>query len=193
LSYDEHQIDLDGEWRRVPLLDTVSEVIGENVCEVDDVTLRKLGERKGLELENVIGWGKVVDKIFSELVRPQLIQPTFIVDHPVEISPLAKPHREKPGLTERFQPYIGGLELGNAFSELNDPIDQRRRFEALVEAARAGDEEAPAVLDEDYITALEYGMPPTGGLGFGVDRLVMLFTNQHSIRDVILFPQMKPE
>ncbi|MCK4858310.1 MAG: lysine--tRNA ligase, partial [candidate division Zixibacteria bacterium] len=146
-----------------------------------------------LQVDNIVGWGKLVDKLFVEKVRPNLIQPTFITDHPVELSPLAKPHRQVKGLTERFQPYIGGLEMGNAFSELNDPIDQKERLLAQIEAARAGDEEAPAVLDEDYILALEHGMPPTGGLGFGVDRLVMIFTDQHSIRDVILFPQMKPE
>jgi lysyl-tRNA synthetase class 2 len=175
------------------LLDAVSNDIGADVAAMDEQQLRERCRELEIDVEHIAGWGKLVDKLFSERIKPNLVQPTFIVDHPVEISPLAKPHRDKPGLTERFQPYIGGLEMGNAFSELNDPIDQRERFQKLVEAARAGDEEAPAVLDDDFILALEYGMPPTGGLGFGVDRLVMLLTDQHSIRDVILFPQMKPE
>jgi lysyl-tRNA synthetase class 2 len=141
----------------------------------------------------LVGKGKLIDAIFGERVEPKLIQPTFLVDYPVELSPLAKPHRSLPGLTERFEVFIGGMEMGNAFSELNDPIDQKTRFLSQIELAKAGDEEAPGVLDEDYIYCLEHGMPPTGGLGFGVDRLCMLLLNQHSIRDVILFPQMKPE
>lgn len=193
IAYEGHTIDLAGAWKEMRLLDSIKEVLGQDVSTMDEGQLKQLCKQNEIEADTIVGRGKLIDKLFSEKVRPGLIQPTFIVDHPVELSPLAKPHRTEPGLTERFQPYLGGLEMGNAFSELNDPIDQKQRFLKQIEAAQAGDEEAPAVLDEDYITALEYGMPPTGGLGFGVDRLVMLFTDQHSIRDVVLFPQMKPE
>lgn len=193
IVYEENEIEVGGEWIEVPLLQVVSELAGYDVSDRDEAKLRQRCKELELEVDRVVGWGKLVDKLFSEKVRGNLIQPTFVVDHPVEISPLAKPHRQHEGLTERFQPYIGGLELGNAFSELNDPIDQKARFLNLIEAAKAGDEEAPAVLDEDFILAMEYGMPPTGGLGFGVDRLIMLLTDQHSIRDVIFFPQMRPE
>jgi lysyl-tRNA synthetase class 2 len=139
-----------------------------------------------------MGVGKIIDEIFGAKVEVKLIQPVFITDHPVELSPLAKKHRSKPGLVERFEPFIGGKEMANAFTELNDPIDQRERFWEQKKLADIGDEEAQQ-LDEDFLRALEYGMPPTTGLGVGIDRLVMLLTNQPSIRDVLLFPQMRPE
>jgi lysyl-tRNA synthetase class 2 len=139
-----------------------------------------------------MGVGKIIDEIFGAKVEAKLIQPVFITDHPVELSPLAKKHRSKPGLVERFEPFIGGKEMGNAFTELNDPIDQRERFLEQKKLADIGDEEAQQ-LDEDFLRALEYGMPPTTGLGVGIDRLVMLLTNQPSIRDVLLFPQMRAE
>jgi lysyl-tRNA synthetase class 2 len=139
-----------------------------------------------------MGRGKLIDEIFGEIVEPKLIQPTFITDYPVEMSPLAKKHRDNPDLVERFEPIIGGKEVANAFSELNDPLDQRERFMEQMKLKDRGDEEAQ-VLDEDYLRALETGMPPTAGLGIGIDRLVMLFTGQTSIRDVLFFPQMRPE
>jgi lysyl-tRNA synthetase class 2 len=193
VQFDDHTIELSGEWTRLPLLQAISDAVGEDISELAELELRQLCGRVRIDTEGVVGRGKLIDALFSERVKSHLIQPTFIMDHPKEMSPLAKPHRDKPGLTERFQVIAGGLELCNAFSELNDPIDQKERFQKQVELAKAGDEDAPAVLDEDYIYCLEHGMPPTGGLGFGVDRLVMLLLNQHSIRDVILFPQMKPE
>jgi len=136
--------------------------------------------------------GKIIDEIFGEKCEPQLIQPSYIIDYPIEMSPLAKKHRDKEGLVERFEAIINGKEICNAFSELNDPLDQRRRFEEQLELGKRGDEEA-MTLDEDFLRSLEYGMPPTAGLGIGIDRLAMIMTNQSSIQDVIFFPQMKPE
>jgi len=143
-------------------------------------------------MDGTMGKAKLIDQIFAEKCEPNLIQPTFITDYPIEMSPLAKKHRSKPGLVERFEAICNRKEICNAFSELNDPIDQRRRFEDQLELGKRGDEEA-MTLDEDFLRALEYGMPPTAGLGIGIDRLTMVMTNSPSIQDVIFFPQMKPE
>ena len=159
---------------------------------MDEAGLKETCKQLNVPFDNTMGKGKLIDQIFGEKCEPHLIQPTFITDYPVEMSPLEKKHRSKPGLVERFEAICNGKEICNAFSELNDPIDQRARFEEQLELGKRGDEEA-MVLDEDYIRALSYGMPPTAGIGIGIDRLVMLLTNRHSIRDVILFPHMRPE
>lgn len=186
------EISFEPPFRRLGLVSGLSEALGVDVHEMTDQQLRaKAEEMKAPELEGA-GRGKLIDKLFGEVVEPDLIQPTFVIDHPKELSPLAKPHRDDPRLTERFELYIGGAEIFNAFSELNDPIDQRERFEAQVGLKEAGDDEAQPI-DEDYIRALEYGMPPTGGVGMGVDRLVMMLTGAPTIRDVILFPILRTE
>jgi lysyl-tRNA synthetase class 2 len=192
LTYSGQEIAFEPPFRRVRLLDALSEKLDEDVRELDARALRgKAEELKIPELKGA-GWGKLVDKLFGELVEPGLVQPTFVIDHPKELSPLAKQHRDDPGLTERFELYIGGAEMFNGFSELNDPLDQRARFEAQASLRAAGDDEAQQI-DEDYLRALEYGMPPTGGVGMGVDRFVMVLTDQPSIRDVLLFPVLRTE
>jgi lysyl-tRNA synthetase class 2 len=175
------------EW--VPALNTAA---GIDVLKADPATLQALAARIGVEKPQSLARGKLLDEMFQTLVEAKLQEPTFVVDYPVELSPLAKPKRGSPDLTERFELFVNGKEMANAFSELNDPIDQRRRFEALAKAHAAGDEEAGSV-DEDYLRAMEYGMPPMGGVGIGVDRLFMYLTGASNIRDVILFPTMRPE
>jgi len=192
IQYQGHEIDLSPPWRRVRMFDALKERIGEDLRDKSEGELRAIGKRFNIDLDSALTRGKMLEKIFEEVVEPELIQPTFVIDYPLEISPLAKRHREDPDLVERFEPYIAGKEIGNAFSELNDPIDQKERFERQMELRRMGDEEAQ-MMDEDFIRALEYGMPPTAGLGIGIDRLVMILTDSPSIRDVILFPQMRPE
>jgi len=188
----EHQIDFTPPWKRISMFDAIKEFTGKELHGKSGDELRAIAGELHIEIEKGAGSGTIIDEIFSEKVEPNLIQPTFITDYPVEMSPLAKKHRSKPGLVERFEVIVNGHELCNAFSELNDPIDQRQRFEEQMKLRAHGDEQAQ-VLDEDYIRALEYGMPPTAGIGIGIDRLTMLITNQDSIRDVIFFPQMKPE
>jgi len=190
-EFEGNEIDLTPPWKRTPLLESIKEHTGVDLQGRSEEETRTAAEELNVKEELNRPKGKLIEAIFETRVQTHLIQPTFITDFPAEMSPLAKHHREKEGLTERFELFIGGCEMGNAFSELNDPQDQRERFLQQAELAKRGDEEAQ-LLDEDFIRALEYGMPPTGGLGFGVDRLVMVLTNTHSIREVIFFPQMRP-
>ena len=192
IRYGEHEIAFGSPFRRLGLVDGLSEAMGEDVHTLSEDDLRSRAKALNISDLDGAGRGKLIDKLFGELVEPSLIQPTFVTNHPRELSPLAKVHRDDPRLTERFELYIGGAEVFNAFSELNDPLDQRARFEAQAALRAAGDEEAQQV-DDDYIRALEYGMPPTGGVGMGVDRFLMILTNQASIRDVILFPTLRNE
>jgi len=179
-------------WKRVSMVDSILEKTGLNILSATDDELKAAIKKLGMEPDPNETRGKLIDGLFEIAVQGELIQPTFVVDYPLEISPLAKKHRSKQGVVERFEAFVLGREICNAFSELNDPIDQRGRFEDQLKQKEAGDEEAHQV-DEDFIRALEFGMPPTAGLGIGIDRLVMLLTNQPSIRDVILFPLMRPE
>ncbi|MBN1398463.1 MAG: lysine--tRNA ligase [Bacteroidetes bacterium] len=187
-----NEIDFTPPWKRITMFDSIEEKTGKNLRGRSEEELRKIADELHVETDPKAGAGGIIDEIFGEKVEPYLMQPTFITDYPVEMSPLAKKHRTEPGLVERFEAIVNGKELCNAFSELNDPIDQRARFEEQMKLLKRGDEEAQ-ILDEDFLRALEYGMPPTAGLGIGIDRLVMLMTNQDSIRDVIFFPQMKSE
>jgi len=188
----DHEIDFTPPWKRVSMFDAIEQQTGKKLRGKSEKELLAIARELQLEFAPGAGPGAIIDEIFSELVEPKLIQPVFVTDYPLEMSPLAKRHRTEPGLVERFELIVNGHELCNAFSELNDPIDQRMRFEEQMKLRARGNEEAQ-MLDEDYLRALEYGMPPSAGLGIGIDRLVMLFTNQSSIRDVIFFPQMKPE
>lgn len=192
LPYGEDVIDLTPPWPRIKMFEAmIRHGVPEQVLKDPEETIR-YAMQEGIDIKKGASFGKVLDEIFKEKVEPHLIQPTFIIDYPVELSPLAKRKKECPELVERFELFIASRELANAFSELNDPIEQRERFLKQVEARERGDEEAQW-MDEDFVKALEYGMPPAAGEGIGIDRLVMLFTNSPSIRDVILFPQMKPE
>ncbi|RTY36821.1 lysine--tRNA ligase [Chlorobium phaeovibrioides] len=187
-----NEISLKPPFRRITIADSIKEYTGADIEGKSEQELRNTAKDLGLELDPKIGPGKIIDEIFGEFVEPKLIQPTFITDYPTEMSPLAKPHREKEGLVERFELIAGGKEICNSFSELNDPVVQRQRLEEQAGLRQRGDDEA-MIVDEDFLRALEYGMPPTAGLGIGVDRLVMLLTGEDSIRDVIFFPHMKPE
>ncbi len=191
-TYQTQEIDLTPPWRKMTYYESVKEKTGIDVSQKSFTELQRISEQMGLKITGTPSKVKVLDELFAEKVQPALIQPTFITDYPLEMSPLAKKHRHNPELTERFELFIAGFELGNAFSELNDPLEQRKRFEEQMELRKKGEEEAQ-VLDEDFLKALEFGMPPSGGLGFGIDRLVMLLTDAASIREVILFPQMRPE
>jgi lysyl-tRNA synthetase, class II len=188
----DHTIDFKRPWKRFTMFEAIRHFTGIDISGMDEESLRKTAGTLALELDPTMGKGKIIDEIFGQLCEPNLIQPTFITDYPVEMSPLAKKHRSKPGLVERFEAICNSKEICNAFSELNDPIDQRTRFEYQLELGKRGDQES-MVLDEDFLRALEYGMPPTAGLGIGIDRLSMILTNSPSIQDVLFFPQMRPE
>ena len=193
INYQGLDLDLSTPWKRISMIDAIKEVTGIDFNEVKtDEEARKLADEKGVELEEgKTTRGHIINEFFETFVEETLIQPTFIMDYPVEISPLTKRKKDNPSLTERFEVFIGGREYGNAYSELNDPIDQYERLKKQAEARANGDEEA-GMMDEDFVNALEIGLPPTGGLGIGLDRLIMLLTNSASIRDIILFPTMKP-
>lgn len=192
ITYQGRQIDLTPPWPRVTMEESLQRFAGIDFAAVtDDAAARELAKAKGLEVQPNATRGEVLAALFDEFVEDKLIQPVFITHHPVEVSPLAKRNPERPEVTDRFEPFINGWEIANGFSELNDPLDQRERFEKQVKAREQGDEEAH-MMDEDFLTALEIGLPPTGGLGIGVDRLLMLLTDSPSIRDVILFPHMRP-
>lgn len=188
----EHDIDFKRPWKRYTMFEAIEAYTGIDISEMDEAALLQTARQVGADVDESMGKGKLIDEIFGETVEHKLIQPTFITDYPVEMSPLAKKHRSKPGLVERFEAVCNGKEILNSFSELNDPIDQRERFEEQLELGKRGDDEA-MVLDEDFLRALEFGMPPTAGLGVGIDRLSMIMTNSPSIQDVLFFPQMKPE
>ena len=179
-------------WKRLTMYEAIEEYTGIDISQMNESELKETAKKLGITIDKSMGRGRLIDEIFGEKCEKNIIQPTFITDYPVEMSPLAKKHRTTEGLVERFEAICNGKELCNAFSELNDPIDQRERFKEQLELAKKGDEEA-MVLDEDFLRAIEYGMPPTAGLGIGIDRLSMIMTNSNSIQDVLFFPQMKPE
>lgn len=187
----DQEIDLTPPWKRLPLFESIKQYTGYDIYGKSLEEIQSICKSLHLEIDPGMGYGKLIDEIMSNLVEPKLIQPTHIIDYPIELSPLAKKHRTDPKLVERFESFIASREMCNAFSELNDPIDQKSRFEAQMKLRELGDDEAQ-VMDDDFIQALEYGMPPTAGIGVGVDRLIMLLTNQPSIRDVVLFPHMRP-
>jgi lysyl-tRNA synthetase class 2 len=192
VTFQGNEIDFNQPWRSVRFFDSLEEATGEDFRGMNEQQILDAAKKHGIELTKVTSAAKGLDLIFGETVEPTLIQPTFVYDYPKSLSPLAKDHRSEPGLVERFEPFVGGFEVGNAFSELNDPLEQRRRLEEQAAMRSQGDDEAQ-VVDEDYLRALEYGMPPAAGLGLGVDRLTMIFTDSHSIREVLFFPQMRPE
>lgn len=188
----ENVINFQRPWKRFTMYEAIEHFTDIDISEMDEAQLREVCKKIDVPVDDTMARGKLIDEIFGEKCEPLLIQPTFITDYPVEMSPLAKKHRSKEGLVERFEAICNGKEICNSFSELNDPVDQRARFEEQLELGKRGDDEA-MVLDEDFLRALEYGMPPTAGLGIGIDRLSMIMTNSNSIQDVLFFPQMKPE
>ena len=192
VSCGENKIDFEKKWERYSMYEVIEKFTSVDVSELGEDSIRKVCKDMNVKVDKSMGRGKLIDEIFGEKCEPNLIQPTYITDYPIEMSPLAKKHRDKDGLVERFELICNGKEICNAFSEINDPIDQRERFEEQVKLGNRGDDEA-MVLDEDYLTALEYGMPPTAGIGIGIDRLTMILTDSESIQDVLFFPQMKPD
>lgn len=192
VTLDGKEIDYKAPYKRIGILDAIIEHTGHDLHNKNEEEIRVIAKTLDLEVDETMGKGKLIDEIFGECCEHHYIQPTFIIDHPVEMSPLTKKHRSKPGLTERFELMVNGKELANAYSELNDPIDQRERFEDQLKLSEKGDDEA-MFIDQDFLRALEYGMPPTSGIGIGIDRLTMFMTDSPSIQDVLFFPQMKPE
>ena len=191
VSFGSTALELSAPWQRITLRDAIKDRCGIDFEQhLDEDSLRRQMEAMGLDVSDIGGRGKLIDRLISTFVEPNLIQPTFVIDYPVELSPLAKRKPDNDHLVERFEAFAGEMEIANAFTELNDPIEQRERFQQQMLQRTLGDEEAEKV-DEDFLVALEHGMPPTGGLGLGIDRLVMLLTEQHSIREVILFPQLR--
>lgn len=188
----EHIIDFSSPWPRIPMFEAIEQYTGHQLYDKNLAELKNIATELHIEMDESFGVAKIIDEIFGTYVEPKLIQPTFITDYPVEMSPLTKKHRSKEGLVERFECICNGKEIANAYTELNDPVDQRERLEAQASLRAGGDDEAMAI-DEDFLRALEYGMPPTAGIGIGIDRLSMIMTNSESIRDVLFFPQMKPE
>ena len=189
---DGNEIDFKAPYRRLTMYDAIKEYTGYDINGMDETALRRVCAELNIHVDASMGSGKLIDEIFSEKCEKNFIQPTFIIDYPVEMSPLTKKHRSKTGLVERFELMVNGKEMANAYTELNDPIDQRERFEQQLKLMERGDEEA-MYIDYDFLRALEYGMPPTAGIGFGIDRLCMLMTGQPSIQDVLFFPQMRNE
>ena len=192
VEYDGKQIDYAGPYKRLSMFESIQEYTGIDISQMDEEELRATCKKLHVEADPSMGKGKLIDEIFGEKVERNLIQPTYITDYPIEMTPLAKKHRTTDGLVERFELFVNGKEIANAYTELNDPVDQRERFEEQMKLAARGDEEAMA-LDEDFLRSLEYGMPPASGLGIGIDRLAMLMTNEHSIQEVLFFPQMRPQ
>ncbi len=192
LKVGNNEINFERPWKRYTMFEAIEHFTGVDISNMELEELKATAKKLGVDVDDSMGKGKLIDEIFGENCEPKLIQPTFITDYPLEMSPLAKKHRTKEGLVERFEAICNGKEICNAFSELNDPIDQRERFEDQLKLRDMGDDEA-MMLDEDFLRALEYGMPPTAGLGIGIDRLAMIMTNSNSIQDVLFFPQMKPE
>ncbi len=188
----DHEINFAGPYEKLTMYESIEKYTGIDVSEMSEYEIADECKRLGIQTDDTMGRGKLIDELFSEKVETNLIQPTYITDYPLEMTPLAKKHRSKDGLVERFELFVNGKEIANAYSELNDPIDQRERFEEQLKLAARGDDEAMA-MDDDFIRALEYGMPPTSGLGIGIDRLVMLMTNQSTIQEVLFFPQMRAE
>ena len=188
----DNEIDFKPPFRRLPMLQAIEEATGVDISGMDEAQLRETCTKLGVEIDETMGKGKLIDAIFGEKCEHNLIQPTFIIDYPIEMSPLCKRHRNNPELTERFELFVNGKELANAYSELNDPIDQLGRFQEQLRLSEKGDDEA-MFIDMDFVRALEYGMPPTSGMGIGIDRLTMFMTGEQSIQDVLLFPQMRPE
>tara|TARA_B100000214_G_scaffold116555_1_gene82339 strand:- start:2057 stop:3748 length:1692 start_codon:yes stop_codon:yes gene_type:complete len=188
-----NDVDFKAPYERISIYEAIKKFTGIDISEMEESMLRKTAKDLNVEIDDSMGKGKIIDSIFGDKCEPNFIQPTFIVDYPKEMSPLTKVHRENKDLTERFELIVNGKEIANAYSELNDPIDQKERFEKQLELSKKGDKEAGEFIDYDFLRALEYGMPPTSGIGIGIDRLVMLMTNNSSIQEVLFFPQMRPE